>query len=60
MPLVTALAAVYLRPAQTVQIRDVEGVAGGGRVHAAGAPLLQPQVLQDLAEARVLTKEMIG
>lgn len=45
---------VYLRLAQAIQIRDVEGVPGGGRVHAAGASLLQPQVLQDLVEARVL------
>lgn len=45
---------VYLRLAQAIQIRDVESVPGGGCVHAAGASLLQPQVLQDLVEARIL------
>lgn len=53
LPLLPA-SGVYLRLAQAIQIRDVEGVPGGGRVHAAGASLLQPQVLQDLVEARVL------
>lgn len=48
------LGVVYLRLSQTVQIGDVKGVAAGGRVHAPRAPLLQPQVFQNLPEARVL------
>lgn len=53
-PTLCPAAAVYLRLAQAIQIRDVEGVPGGGCVHAAGASFLQPQVLQDLVETRVL------
>lgn len=45
---------VYLRLAQSVEVGDVDGVSGGGRVHASRASLLEPQVFQDAFEARVL------
>lgn len=40
----------HLRLSQTVVVGDVEGVSGGGGVHASRASLLQPQVVEDFGE----------
>ncbi len=44
----------YLGFAQAVKVWDVEGITHCSCVHTSSATLLQPQVIQDLAEARVL------
>jgi hypothetical protein len=51
---------VYLRLPQSVQVGDVEGAPHCSSVHSSCPTLLQTQVVQDFAKARILGQIKTG